>query len=86
MTKPAVELGEMLSSDPRSERRRARVDGAEVELRVVKRGLSVDVPVFLTRLAALGELNHPSLHNRDAVVLDDGRPAGAFGRRCCTPA
>lgn len=79
MTKPVVELGEMLWSDPRSERRRARVDGAEVELRVVKPGLSVDVPMFLRRLEALGELSHPSLRTvRDAVVLDDGRPAAVL--------
>jgi serine/threonine-protein kinase len=77
--KPAVEVGELLSGDPRSERRHGKVDGAEVELRVVKAGLAVDVPDFLARLDAVGQLSHPSLRMvRGGVVLDDGRPAAVL--------
>ncbi len=74
-----VEVGELLSSDPRSERRRGKVDGGEVELRVVKEGLAVDVTTFLARIDALGQLSHPSLRMVHAgVVLDDGRPAAVM--------
>lgn len=77
--KPAIEVGELLSGDPRSERRRGKVDGVEVELRVVKEGVAVDVPTFLSRLEALGQLSHPSLRMvRGGVVLDDGRPAAVL--------
>ena len=79
VTKPVVELGELLASDPRSERHRAKVDGAEVELRVVKAGVAVDVPRFLARLDALSQLSHPSLRMvRGSVVLPDGRPAAVL--------
>ena len=79
MTKPAVEVGELLSGDPRSERRRGKVDGAEVELRVVKEGVAVDVPTFLARIDQLTQLSHPSLRMvRSAVVLPDGRPAAVL--------
>ena len=79
VTKSSIEVGELLSGDPRSERRRGKVDGVEVELRVVKEGLAVDVPSFLSRLDALGQLSHPSLRMvRGGVVLDDGRPAAVL--------
>ena len=79
MKKPVVELGELLSGDPRSERRRGKVDGAEVELRAVKEGIAVDVPTFLARLEALGQLSHPSLRMvHGGVVLEDGRPAAVM--------
>ncbi len=79
MTKRAIEVGELLSGDPRSERRRGKVDGAEVELRVVKDGLAVDKAHFLDGLEALAQLSHPSLRMiRGGVVLDDGRPAAVL--------
>ena len=79
VTKPSIEVGELLSGDPRSERRRGKVDGVEVELRVVKEGLAVDAAAFLARLDALGQLSHPSLRMvRGGVVLDDGRPAAVL--------
>ncbi len=78
MTKRAIEVGELLSGDPRSERRRGKVDGAEVELRVVKDGLAVNT-AFLDGLEALAQLNHPSLRMiRGGVVLDDGRQAAVL--------
>ena len=79
VTKPVVELGELLASDPRSERHRGKVDGAEVELRVVKAGIAVDAAHFLARLDALSQLSHPSLRMiRGGVTLDDGRPAAVL--------
>ncbi|MDP2269152.1 MAG: serine/threonine-protein kinase [Archangium sp.] len=79
MTKRAIEVGELLSGDPRSERRRGKVDGVEVELRVVKDGLVVDKARFLDGLEALAQLSHPSLRMiRGGVVLDDGRPAAVL--------
>ncbi len=79
MTKRAIEVGELLSGDLRSERRRGKVDTAEVELRVVKEGLAVNKVLFLDGLEALAQLSHPSLRIiRGGVVLDDGRPAAVL--------
>jgi eukaryotic-like serine/threonine-protein kinase len=81
VSKAVIELGDLISADPRSERRRGKVDGAEVELRVVKEGLAVDAATFLSRLESLAQLSHPSLRMvRTGVVLDDGRPAAVLSQ------
>ena len=86
MSKVVIELGELISQDPRSERRRGKIDGAEVELRVVKAGTPVDVPTFLARIDALNQLDHPSLRMvRSGVVLPDGRPAAVMSLVPWTP-
>ncbi|HEY1088875.1 MAG TPA: hypothetical protein VGE37_14320, partial [Archangium sp.] len=77
--KSAVEVGEVLASDPRSERRRAVLEGVEVELRVVKPGVAVDAQRFLSRVERLASLSHPSLRMvRGGVLLPDGRPAAVL--------
>ncbi|HEY0881956.1 MAG TPA: serine/threonine-protein kinase [Archangium sp.] len=77
--KSAVEVGEVLASDPRSERRRAVLEGVEVELRVVKPGVAVDAQRFLSRVERLAALSHPSLRMvRGGVLLPDGRPAAVL--------
>ncbi|MFT3713246.1 MAG: serine/threonine-protein kinase [Archangium sp.] len=84
MHQPAVsstgpELFERRANGPRSERFRASMDGAQVELRIVKKPFAVDTAGFVSRTEALAQLSHPSLRMvRGATVLADGRPAAVL--------
>lgn len=76
-----LELLERLANGPRAERYRARLDGTDVELRVVKKPFARDVGGFLTRTKKLSDLDHPSLRMvRGATLLPDGRPAAVLSQ------
>ncbi|MBL8913424.1 MAG: serine/threonine protein kinase [Archangium sp.] len=55
------------------------MDGAQVELRIVKKPFAVDTAGFVSRTEALAQLSHPSLRMvRGATMLPDGRPAAVL--------
>ncbi len=79
VTMSGLQLLERKANGPRNERVHARLDGAEVELRVVKQPFAHDGVGFVSRTEALAQLSHPSLRMvRGAVVLPDGRPAAVL--------
>ncbi|MFO0598875.1 MAG: protein kinase [Myxococcaceae bacterium] len=74
-----AQLFERRANGPRAERFRGQVDGAPVELRVVKKPFALDPAGFVSRTEALAQVSHPSLRMvRGATVLNDGRPAAVL--------
>ncbi len=81
-----VELLERRANGPRSERFHARVDGADVEVRVVKAPFARDAEGFLSRTEVLAQLSHPSLRMvRGGALIADGRPAAVLSLVDWTP-
>jgi len=76
---PDPQLFERRANGPRSERFSGQVDGAQVELRVVKEPFALDAAGFVQKTETLAQLNHPSLRMvRGATLLPDGRPAAVM--------
>ncbi len=86
VTMSGLELLERKANGPRSERFRARLDGAEVEVRVVKKPFAREAARFVEKTEVLAQLSHPALRMvRGSAMLADGRPAAVLSLVDWTP-